>query len=278
MTRTSLLVAAGIAAAVAVGALIVPQTPAPPAPAPPEPALPLLAATLREADRIELMHDGKVLWLERRGQIWGLANEGGYPVRPEAAAALIDSLVSLRLLRPAQGSLASLGVADPAVPGHGGGTLVRVLSVSGATLAAIIAGQPQPAEFTARRPSDSQSWVASGPIPAPIDPAQWSDRHLPPLTGVSIEPGSGLDDAAVLGALAAGLPFTAVRPAPQLHLPATTMIRLMLPTGSAVLTSGRIDQQAWLRVTGTAPWAAQLLPWVFAVPNTSPLAPPAVPQ
>jgi hypothetical protein len=277
MTRTFLLVAAGAAAAVAVGALVLPQTPTPIAPAPPEPALPLLAANLREADRIELMHDGKVLWLERRGQIWGLANEGGYPVRPEAAAALIDSLTSLRLLRPAQGSLASLGLGDPAVPGHGGGTLVRVLSVSGATLASIIAGQPQPAEFTARRPQDGESWVTSGPIPASIDPAQWSDRSLPPLTGATIEPGSGLDDAAVVAALAAGLPFTAVRPAPQLHPPATVTVRLALPAGSVVLTAGRIDNQAWVRVTGSAPWAARLLPWVFAVPTDSPLAPPEMP-
>ncbi len=75
-----------------------------------------------------------MLWLERRGQVWGLSQEGGYPISTAAAEALAEALLTLHLLHPADGTPEALGLGDP--PDPAGGTAVRVLSVRGAVLGA----------------------------------------------------------------------------------------------------------------------------------------------
>jgi hypothetical protein len=271
MKRPVLLALAGVAVCVALGAVLLPQlTPASPPP-PPPPALPVLAANQQAIDRIEITHNGQVLWLERRGQVWGLAREGAYPVAPGKAQALLDSLLALKLVKPAEGALYPLGLSDPAKPG--GGTLVRVLGVSGAVLAAIIAGEPSPGHYTARRPGDNQAWVTNGPVMAPTDPAEWINRHLPPLPDGSIAPMPGLDTRMALVALEAGLPFIEARAAPQIRPALVATIPLTVPDGTAVVQMGQQDDQVWMHIAGTSPWAAALAPWTFLVPNTTPLLP-----
>ena len=269
--RLLLFAALGLGLSCILAGVLLGRTPAPPEP--PALAFPALAGRIATADRVELVHAGHVLWLERRGQVWGLARQGGYPARPGLADALMGALLSLRLMSPAPGSPASLGLDDPFGVGDESGTFVRVLGTSGATLCAVIVG---PVGGTViRRPGDEQAWHVNTAVSAPPDAESWSQQILPPLDPAqppTVVDGGGLDAPTVIKALAAGLAFTDVRPAPQSHPTTARVIELGLATGTAVLTVGMEDGTPWLRVSGTSAWAIQLAPFSFALPETSPLA------
>ena len=225
-------------------------------------AMPVLQAQIRTADRIELGHGKAVLWLERRGQVWGVSLEGGYPIRTEAAASLVDGLLGLTLDRPVSGAPASFGVADPDAPA-GAGTLVRVLAPSGALLGSLIIG-PEGGPAYVRQHGMDQVWLANHHIPVSTDPADWTGTHLPPL-----DPGSMTPPA--LQRAIAGLTFTAIRPSPQLRLTVTRSVSLALADGTAVLTLGQDLGATWLEVAGSSAWARRLSPYAFAVPSNSSL-------
>ncbi len=260
MRRYFLPLAFTATATIAVAVFAAPPAAPPPGPLP---AMPALAANWAHADRIELSHGGAVLELERRGQVWGLAREGGYPVRPEAAEALTAALLSLRLLRVADGPPDASGLGDPSAAN--GGTLVRVRTASGAVIGAVVVGTRAGVPYV-RRPREEQAWVASTAVPDTIDAAGWADRTLPP-TG----PVDGDVDAASRQSLAAGLPFIAARPGPQVRLAVARTLPLTLPDGTATLSIGAVDGQDWLRVSGTSRWAARLAPYAFALPSRGPL-------
>ncbi len=254
--RRRLLLASVIAVAAVAGLATALMRPVPALPAAPPPALPVLGAQIGSADRIELSHGDKLLWLERRGQVWGLSQEGGFPVRPAESAALVDGLIALRLDHSVSGDPAARGVADPDAK-SGAGTLVRVLATSGAVLGAVILGNaPGPAYF--RQPGLPQIWLASQPLPAGTDPADWTDRHLPAPELV------GPDTAPMQLALA-GLTITQIRSAPQVRLGQVRTVALPVADGTAVLTLGRANHQDWLQVSGSSAWARALSPYAFAV-------------
>ena len=268
--RFFLLAALGLACVVALAGALLNRGPTPSAKD--ALAFPALAARFGSADRIEIVHAGHVLWLERRGQQWGLARQGGYPVRAGSAEALTGALLSLRFLEPVAGTPEALGLADPFAPVDGSGTFVRVLGTSGAVLCTLIAGPP--GTSVARRPGDDQAWRISTPIAAATEPAEWSQTALPPLDPSevrTIQDESGRETGSLLKLLVAGLPFNDVRPEPQTHLTPVRTIQLGLAEGTAVLTLGLEDGQAWLLVSGTAPWAAKLAPYAFALPDANKL-------
>ena len=253
MRRRILLLAAAatILAGAGVAASMLRPQPAPPPDPRPQPALPVLIANYRLADRIELVQGAHILWLERRGQIWGLAEAGGYPVRPDAAASLIDGLMALTLDHP---------VANPG----GDGTLVRVLAVSGGVLGAVVIG---PADGLVRRPGLPGAWQAEPQLRLSANPDDWIDTALPApdvarLTG----PGSTEADITTLRRSLAALHFTAVRASPQIHPVPVRSIPLALPDGTATLELGRLAGQDWLHVSGSSAWARSLSPYAFAVP------------
>ena len=258
--RFLLLAALGLGASCVIGGVLLDRAPAAPAP---KLACPVLAGRLASADRIELTHAGQVLWLERRGAVWGLARQGGYPVRPGRAEALTGALLSVKLLKPATGTLDARGLGDPSQPGPAGGTLVRVLGTSGAVLCALVAGPP--GTELARRPGDAEGWITNAPIPASADLDGWSQHTLPPL-----EPAP--DDA--VQTLLSTLRFTDVRPRPQIHAATMRTVPVALAGGDAVLSVGMQAGQAWLLVDGTTPWARRLAPYAFALPPDSALAAP----
>ncbi len=216
----------------------------------PQPALPVLIANYRLADRIELASGARVLWLERRGQVWGLSQSGGYPVRPDAANALVDGLLGLKLGHAVPG-----GAAD--------GTLVRVLAVSGEVLGAVVVGS----DGAVRRPGLPAAWQALPPLQVSADVKDWIDDRLPvpDLAQVTIAGGDEASNAALRRSLAV-LRFTAVRANPQIRAEAVRSVRLALPNGTATLTLGQFDGQDWLHVSGSSSWARTLAPYAFAVP------------
>jgi hypothetical protein len=267
--RFLVVAAVGLALTAAVAGTLL--DPAPP-PAPPSIAFPALVARVASADRIELVHGGKVLWLERRGQVWGLARQGGYPARPGLAEALMYALLTMQMLKPAPGTFDTLRLADPFAPGDASGTLVRVLDVSGAVLCAVIVGPP--GSTIVRRPGDDRASVANTPVTAPADAPSWSQQNLPPLDPGEIRAvldDGGLSDSEVRQAVAQ-IEFVDAGPAPQHRAAPARTIQLELTPGTAVLTVSMEQGQPWLVVSGTAPWASRLAPYAFALPDGSPLA------
>ncbi len=143
---------------------------------------PNLAARLQDAAEIDVAHQGKTLVMRRKGDVWGLADRGGYPVQAEKLRAMLTALTELRVIEPRTADPAQyalLGVDDPNAP-NSTADLLRVLDASGKPIAALIVGHRRvltegdvPDEVFVRRPNEAQSWLAEGSLEVDADPGSW---------------------------------------------------------------------------------------------------------
>ncbi|HTW69894.1 MAG TPA: DUF4340 domain-containing protein [Acetobacteraceae bacterium] len=152
---------------------------------------PDLAPRLQQASKVEVVHQGQKLVIEKRdehGQVrWGLASRGGYPVQETKLRGMLTALTELRLVDQRTSDpkeFARLGVEDPDSP-TSNSDLLRVLDASGKTIAALIVGHRRvrtggnvPDEVYVRRPDDKQSWLAEGSLEVDSDPQLWLDRDI----------------------------------------------------------------------------------------------------
>jgi hypothetical protein len=152
---------------------------------------PDLAPRLQQATRIEVVHQGKPMVIEKRkiaGQVrWGLADRAGYPVQETKLRSMLTALTELRLVEqrtadPTQ--FATLGVEDPNSK-ESNSTLLRVLDGSGKPILALIVGHRRvrtggnvPEQVYVRRPNENQSWLAEGSLEVDADPQLWLDRDI----------------------------------------------------------------------------------------------------
>lgn len=152
---------------------------------------PDLAPRLQQATKIEVVHQGKPMVIEKReaaGKVhWGLADRGGYPVQEIKLHSMLTALTELRLVEqrtadPAQ--LATLGVEDPNGK-DANSNLLSVLDASGKPILALIVGHRRtrtggnvPQEVYVRRPNENQSWLAEGGLEVDSDPQLWLDRDI----------------------------------------------------------------------------------------------------
>ncbi len=268
-------------AAVATG-LAASRDPAPqPLPAPTDmPAMPLLIRDLGAADRIQIVHAGTTLDLERRGQTWCLAQHGGYPVRPAMARRLIDQLLALRLTHPSAPGENHLR-ADDLTAGNAGLTGIRVLAQSGASLGAIVvaAHAPGARQFDAHQAGDPRDWQASGALETPVDPLAWVDPDILPIdpalvAGVAISNGAasfdlGRPDAQARLSTLAAMRFTDVHPAAQ--VPAERRGRLVFRLGGGGTLTAIVETAGpavWLLLSteGATPARIPGGDWAFRYP------------
>jgi len=148
---------------------------------------PDLAPRLQKAKRIEVVHRGATLVIEKTGNVWGLVDRGGYKVQPPKLRGLLTGLTELRLIEPRTDDPAEysrLGVEDPNGK-DAGSALLRVLDDGGQPIAVVIVGHHRvrtqgnlPEEVFVRRPDEAQSWVAEGSLQPDADPLLWLDRDL----------------------------------------------------------------------------------------------------
>jgi hypothetical protein len=255
------------------------------------PAMPVLTRNLQRVDRIQIVRRGVTLNLERRGQIWGLAQNGGYPVKPAMAERLLDQLLALRLSHPSTPDRAELRVDEPREAGAKL-TGIRVSATDGAGLGALIVADHDPADphFPAHQLGDPRDWQASGLLDAPADPMGWVDTHIiasppPRVTGATVSRGAGsltLDAAAATTRLAAlqAMAFTDVHPAAQIQAADLGGLVFALADGGALTVNmGLQAEQVWLELTATTPGVITAAPgaWAFRYPAAvaSLLQPPA---
>jgi hypothetical protein len=152
---------------------------------------PDLAPRLQQAAKIEVVHQGKPMVIEKHetaGTVrWGLADRGGYPVQETKLRSMLTALTELRLVEqrtadPTQ--FATLGVEDPNAK-DSNSNLLSVLDASGKPLLTLIVGHRRvrtggnvPEEVYVRRPNDNQSWLAEGSLEVDSDPQLWLDRDI----------------------------------------------------------------------------------------------------
>jgi hypothetical protein len=148
---------------------------------------PDLAAHLQDAAEVDVAHQGKTLEIRRKGDVWGLADRGGYPVQAEKLRTMLTALTELRLVEPRTSDPADynrLGVGDPNAP-NSTADLLRVVDASGKPIVALIVGHRRvlteggvPDEVFVRRPDEAQSWLAEGSLEVDADPQQWLVRNI----------------------------------------------------------------------------------------------------
>jgi hypothetical protein len=133
--------------------------------------------------------------VEKKGDIWGLADRGDYPIQGQKLRGLLTGLTELRLMEkrtddPSQ--LGQLGVDDPNKPGSTA-DLLTVLDKSGKTIAALVLGHRRvmtggnvPEQIYVRRPDQSQAWLAEGTVEVDADPSLWLDRDIANIDNAKI--------------------------------------------------------------------------------------------
>ena len=152
---------------------------------------PGLAGRLAQARRIEIVHQGKTLAIERSGDgpdaAWGLADRDLYPVQSRVLREFLTGLTELRLVEKRTADpagFARLGVENPDMP-DGTSNLLRVLDADGNSLAALVLGHRRvrtqgnvPETIYVRRPDQAQAWLAEGRLTVSADPQSLIDRDI----------------------------------------------------------------------------------------------------
>jgi len=152
-------------------------------------AFPDLTARLPQTAKIEIVHQGKPLVIERHGDAWGLTDRSLYPVQETKLRGMLTGLTELRLVEPRTADPAQyavLGVEDPTAKDVSGTSdLLRLVDAKGKPIAALIVGHRRmrtqgnvPDEVYVRRPGAKQSWLAEGSLQVEADPQLWLDRDI----------------------------------------------------------------------------------------------------
>jgi hypothetical protein len=152
-----------------------------------QPVFPGIAQRLAEARSIEIRrHDG-ALTLALTDGVWGLAERGGFPVRPDRVRELFAGLAELRLIEERTGNpelFSRLGLEDVTVAG-GTSQLLTVKDGQGRVLAEAVLGRRRvrtagnlPEAIYIRRPGENRTYLAEGQLRADNDPMLWIEREI----------------------------------------------------------------------------------------------------
>ena len=148
---------------------------------------PDLAPKLRDAERVEITHQGKTMAIAKHGDTWGLVDRGGYVVQPSKLRGMLTGLTELRLVEqrttdPEQFN--RLGLEDPNGK-TGTSNLLRLLDASGKPIVALVVGHRRvrtqgnvPEQVYVRRPDENQTWLAEGSLQVDADPQLWLERDI----------------------------------------------------------------------------------------------------
>lgn len=152
---------------------------------------PGLAEKLPQARKIEIVHQGKPMVIERQGSDpgapWGLDDRDGYRVQESKLRGMLTALTELRLAEPRTSDptqFSRLGV-EGASGKQSSSSLLRILGANSKPIAEVIVGHRKvrtegdvPDEVYVRRPGQNQAWLAEGALQADYDPQLWLDRDI----------------------------------------------------------------------------------------------------
>jgi Domain of unknown function (DUF4340) len=171
--------AAAAIAAVATGDRYASRTPAE------RKVFPALAGEFGEIGAVGLERKDLAATFRRHGDLWLVAEKGGYPADAGKVRQVVLTLAEMRLVEPKTRLPSLYDRLEVDDPGKGKSTLVSVRDQSGKTLAQLIVGKRRfdrlgtgNAGLYVRRPGDAQSWLASGSLDLAGDLAGWLDRQI----------------------------------------------------------------------------------------------------
>jgi len=155
---------------------------------------PDLTPKLKDATKIEVIHQGKPMMIALEDGRWGVVDKGGYPVQEGKLRGMLTGLTELRLVEPRTSDPAQfnrLGVEDPDAKDSNSNRL-RVLDAADKPIVDVIVGHRRvrtqgnvPEQVYVRRPGENQAWLAEGSLQVDSDPQLWLDRDI-----MNIEHGS----------------------------------------------------------------------------------------
>ena len=144
-----------------------------------QPVLPGLSKTFDRLTTVRVRLPDSSYTLEKTENGWGLVEAGGYPVRPDRVAALIDGLSELTFEAPRTrdpDKYDSLGLGDP--ESGGTGARVTILAAGNDPVVDLIAGRRRDTTYV-REPGNAQSWRVSGDLPPLYARSEWLDLDWP---------------------------------------------------------------------------------------------------
>jgi hypothetical protein len=168
---------------------------------PPQTLLPTYAATLANAQKLDITHGmgmsgTRALTLSRGAKGWTLDQRWGYPANDELVNETLLALADLKAVeaRTAKADWhRALGLVVP--ENFGAAVRFRVTDKAGAEMASLLLGKEQQSEaeakqqvqnygpelrqFYVRRADSDQTWLARGRLPRNSEPAAWIDPSLP---------------------------------------------------------------------------------------------------
>lgn len=151
------------------------------------PMLPELNSQAKELASIEINKRGRTLTFVRSGEQWGLKERAGYPVEGDKVRALMVQLANAELAEPKTASKDRWPLLDLEDPesADAKSSLVRLLDSSGKPIAELVIGKQRMNAFGAgrhgvyvRRPSETQTWLASGEPKVGLDVKDWVDPAI----------------------------------------------------------------------------------------------------
>ncbi|TAD87830.1 MAG: DUF4340 domain-containing protein [Alphaproteobacteria bacterium] len=229
MRPTTVLVLAGLAAASAVGAIVVTSGDAARTTLTAgERLTPGLSDRLTQTAAVEIATGGQTIRLRREGEGWVLPDLANYPARLETVRQLLTGLTTLETIEPRTRSPElheRLGLNDPAEGRQG--TRVTLRDQGGAIQADIVLGKRRSPPTGAaappagqemiyvRRHGDPQSFLALGRLDVRPQTIEWAERQVadfslddlvridlspgPDLPGYSMTKAQGTGDLAIEG-------------------------------------------------------------------------------
>ena len=152
-----------------------------------EALMPVLAKRTNDVAAVQIVQGDKTLTIERQGETWTLKERDGFAALPDKVRTLVVQLAQSKLAErktqnPARHSLLEL---DDPVAKDAKSRLVRLLDGTGRMIGEVIVGKSRFEAFGngkpgiyVRRPNDSQTWLAVGPIDIPGEVRDWVARTV----------------------------------------------------------------------------------------------------
>ncbi len=148
---------------------------------------PGLAATLKQAARIEITFQGKTTTIALKDGRWGIVDRAGYPVIESKLHSMLTVLTELRLAEPRTADPAQFGRlgVDDATKADSNANHLRILDAKGTAIVDVIVGHRRirsqgkvEDQVYVRRPAENQAWLANGGLEADHDPGMWLPRDI----------------------------------------------------------------------------------------------------
>lgn len=148
---------------------------------------PDLASNLDQVSRVQILHGGTRITVERTPKGWTVAESDGYPAHTKAIQELLYAMSEARRLEPKTHDpkkFPKLQVGDPSQPGSKA-KQIDVFDKAGHSLASLILGKENlllqaigEGGAYVRLPNQQQSWLASGNLVAGAEIKDWLDNPI----------------------------------------------------------------------------------------------------